>query len=208
MKIDTVKLSAPKRDVPQIFLKVKGILLGNDPPMPPIPKGCESSLGISVKQKWAERGTLTTAAGISVRSSKLTNQEGNFLYDNSSTEAFISIYPPKNYCVVTLELDLGIKIWQNNMESCGASENNQEPFMVQELGKYSSCYKYKNGICQCWPAYTTPKLEFELCALRFLPIDPLKYCMKSDEKDPPTKCELCIMGTRLYPGGSGSEDFP
>jgi hypothetical protein len=181
MEIQEVKLSGPKRDVPEIFLKVKGLLLGNDPPMPPIPKGCESSLGVSVKQTWAERGTLTNAAGISVRSSKLTNQEGNFLYDNSSTQAFISIYRPKNYCVVTLELDLGIKIWQNNMESCGASKFNQEPFIIQEVMKYSSCYKFNEKKCQCWPAFITPEFEFETCEIRFAVDDHFKYCMKSDE---------------------------
>jgi hypothetical protein len=176
-----------------------------DSAMPQIPIGCESALGVSVKQRWAERGTWTTAAGISVGSSKLTKQKGYFRYDNPSSQAFISIYKPKNYCVVTLELDLGNKIWQNNMESCGASEANQDPFMTKELSKYSSCYSFKDWICQCWPSFITPTGKFQQCTERFIVNDALKYCMKLDPNKP-DKCEFCIMGTKLWKGLEGKED--
>lgn len=205
MGIDSVNLGNPPRTVPEILLKVKGLLVSVDSTMPQIPKGCENALGVSVKQTWAERGTWTTAAGILLGSSKLTNQKGYFRYDNASTQAFISIYEPKNYCVVTLEVDMGNKIWQNNMESCGASKANQDPFMTKELSKYSSCYMYKDGVCQCWPSFITPISRFQPCVERFIVDDPLKYCMRLD----PTnleKCELCIMGTTLWKGLEGQED--
>jgi hypothetical protein len=179
-------------------------MMGKDPPMPKVPKGCETSLTAAVKQTWAEQGTLTTEAGINQELSKLTNQQGYFLYDNASTQAFINIFPPKKYCVVTLEVDLGIRIWQNNMEACGASKANQESFISQTLSMFSSCYKFENGICQCWPAYINPKFEFQLCSERFSMVDPLRFCMKV-EKDNPAKCELCIIGTKLYKGSETKE---
>jgi hypothetical protein len=204
MGINTVELDHPSRAVPEILLKVVGRMVGKDPPMPAVPKGCENSLTAAVKQTWAEQGTLTTEAGIDRGSSKFTNQEGYFLYDNTSSQAFISIFPPKKYCVVRLEVDLSIRIWQNNMEACGASKANQESFISQTLSMFSSCYEFKNGICQCWPAYINPQFEFQLCTERSSIVDPLRFCMKV-EKDKPAKCELCITGTKLYKGSEAKE---
>ena len=204
LDIDTVELQEPRRAVPEILLTVKGLLVGDESNMPPVPQGCESALSVTVKQTWAEKGSLVSAAGISQGSSELTDLKGNFRYDNASSHAFISIYPPLKYCVVMLEVALTNKIWQNNMESCGASEVNQEPFMVKELFKYSSCYMFLNGICQCWPSFITPTYKFEECVQRHVVDDPLRYCMKT-EKANPAKCELCIIGSKLYKGETGQE---
>jgi hypothetical protein len=91
------------------------------------------------------------------------------------------------------------------MEACGASKVNQESFMSQELFKYSSCYAFKNFICQCWPAFINPVLDFQLCKVRLSVDDPLNHCIKTEENNP-ARCELCMTGTKLYQGPENAQN--
>ena len=77
--------------------------------------------------------------------------------------------------------------------------------MSQELLKYSPCYAFKNSICQCWPGYINPVLEFQLCKVRLSVDDPLNHCIKTEENNP-ARCELCMTGTKLYQGPENAQN--